>query len=104
MDYRNLRLNTKDHVAMITLSRPGSGNALDTRTLDELAAAVEAIEAQEDVHVVVLTGEGPNLCTGWDAAFRDELIRARAADPSAPEPFAPLAALSIPVVAGLQGR
>lgn len=48
------------HVARITLHRPEARNALRTQLLEELAAELRALAADEEVRCVVLTG-GPKV-------------------------------------------
>src|SRR4029450_12549613 len=47
-----------DGVALVTLDRPEVLNALDYRTLGELVDALEALDADESVRCVVITGAG----------------------------------------------
>jgi enoyl-CoA hydratase len=47
-----------DGVALVTLDRPEVLNALDYRTLGELVAALESLDADESVRCVVTTGAG----------------------------------------------
>ncbi len=55
----NLKLEVADQIAILTISRPGALNALNSETLDELNVALGEIEARDDVKVVILTG-GPD--------------------------------------------
>lgn len=55
------------HVAVVTIDRPEAANSLDPATLRDLAAAWDAIEADDDVRVAVLTGAGDRIfCSGMD--------------------------------------
>ena len=47
-----------DGVALVTLDRPEVLNALDYRTLGELVDALEALDVDESVRCVVITGAG----------------------------------------------
>lgn len=47
-----------DGVALVTLDRPEVLNALDYATLGELAAALEALDSDQSVRCVVITGAG----------------------------------------------
>jgi enoyl-CoA hydratase len=47
-----------DHVALVTLDRPDVLNALNYQLLGELASSLEALDSDEDVHAIVLTGAG----------------------------------------------
>ena len=49
---------TVDGVALITLDRPDVLNALDYATLGELVEALEALDADESVRCIVVTGAG----------------------------------------------
>ena len=50
----------------LRLQRPAAMNAISTALLDELNLALEEIEADESVRVVVLTGTGRAFCAGAD--------------------------------------
>ena len=47
-----------EHVALITLNRPEVLNALNYQLLGELAETLEALDADETCHCVVITGAG----------------------------------------------
>ncbi len=53
-------------IARITLNRPEVLNAIDDDLPRELAAAVERADADEAVHVIVLSGAGRAFCAGYD--------------------------------------
>lgn len=53
-------------IARITLNRPDVMNAIDDDVPRELAAAVERADADEKVHVIVLSGAGRAFCAGYD--------------------------------------
>jgi len=58
MDYSNIILAIEEGVATITFNRPKSLNALNSALLTELSNALEAIAANENVRILVLTGAG----------------------------------------------
>jgi enoyl-CoA hydratase/carnithine racemase len=66
--YENILLERRDGIAKITLNRPEKLNALSQALLDELSAACDAIEADHDIRVVVLTGAGRAFSSGFDIA------------------------------------
>ncbi len=66
MDYENIRLDTQDSIAKITLNRPEKLNALSPELLDELDAACDEVESNYDIRVVVLTGAGRAFSSGFD--------------------------------------
>src|SRR5271166_1126188 len=57
-DYQNLHLETKNHIAYITIDRPKVLNALSMATMDELRRAFAAAKDDAEVRVVILTGAG----------------------------------------------
>jgi enoyl-CoA hydratase len=58
MTYENLTYEVDDRIATITFNRPKALNALNRALLDELVDALQAVEADESIHVLVLTGSG----------------------------------------------
>ncbi|MCX8497064.1 MAG: enoyl-CoA hydratase-related protein [Akkermansiaceae bacterium] len=55
------------HVAVVTLNRPASRNAINAEVAQALHSIVERTEADPDVWVVVLTGAGVDVfCAGAD--------------------------------------
>ena len=62
----SVRYEVDGRVATITLSRPDRLNAIDHHMPREIREAVEAANADDDVHVIVLTGAGRAFCAGYD--------------------------------------
>lgn len=58
MEFKNLILEKKGAVAVLTFNRPKALNALNTETLTELSAAVDAIGKDASIKVVICTGSG----------------------------------------------
>jgi enoyl-CoA hydratase len=56
----------RPRVARLRLGRPGRLNAIDTRMPGEIEQAVAWAEADEEVHVIVVEGEGRAFCAGYD--------------------------------------
>jgi len=61
-----VRVERKEYVTTVVLSRPGARNAVDGPTALELADAFREFEADEDARVAVLWGEGGTFCAGAD--------------------------------------
>ncbi|MFM0262951.1 enoyl-CoA hydratase-related protein [Paraburkholderia sediminicola] len=56
-----------DRIAIVTLNRPESRNAIDPAVASELDRIVESLESDDDVWAVVLTGAGDKaFCAGAD--------------------------------------
>lgn len=59
-------------IGRITLNRPDVMNAIDDEVLAFLSAAVEAANADSDVPVIILSGNGKAFCSGYDLKFYAE--------------------------------
>ncbi|NJD31142.1 MAG: crotonase/enoyl-CoA hydratase family protein [Gammaproteobacteria bacterium] len=66
MSYRAITYAVDGRIATITLNRPGRMNAISLEMPGEIAAAVEAANSDDGVHVIVLTGAGEGFCSGYD--------------------------------------
>jgi len=65
----------QEQVAIITLDRPGSLNAINPELTRELGEAWQRFEAEEDAVVAVLTGNGRAFCAGLDMKEAAEALR-----------------------------
>jgi len=54
------------HVALVTLNRPEARNAVNGDVARGLEAAVARVEAEDDLRVAILTGNGAAFCAGAD--------------------------------------
>jgi len=72
-EYEDIRYETSDGIAKITIDRPDVRNAFRPQTVVELSAALERAREDTEVGVVVLTGEGPlAFCSGGDQRVRGD--------------------------------
>lgn len=77
MAYEDILFELKDGVAWITINRPKQYNAFRSKTLDELTAALEAVEDTPAAGVVALTGAGDKaFCSGGDISEMGKLTPA----------------------------
>ena len=63
---QSVRYEVDGAVATITLDRPEVANAQDTTLIDELDAAFDLADADDDVRVVILAAEGKHFSSGHD--------------------------------------
>ncbi len=61
-----LLIERNENIATVTLNRAEKRNALNTQLRDEISAALEKLEDDDAVSVVVLTAAGPVFCAGFD--------------------------------------
>ena len=66
MNYETLKVERRGRVAIVTLIRTEALNALNNRLMDELTHAVDALEADEGIGCMVLTGSGRAFAAGAD--------------------------------------
>ena len=84
-DHPAVRAETAEGVRTLVLCRPEEYNTITPAFRDELAAAVDAADADPAVHVILLRAEGPAFCAGYGldwstAAQATEESRTRAWD------------------------
>jgi len=66
VDYKTLKLELEAGVAIITMNRPKAMNAMDTEMRKELLFALNAVNIDPEVKVILLTGSGNVFCVGAD--------------------------------------
>jgi enoyl-CoA hydratase/carnithine racemase len=75
-----------NHVATVTLNRPGKKNAVDFAMFDAIRAAANQLRDDASVRAVVLHGEGTDFCAGVDiSVFAGEGIGATAGERMKPQ-------------------
>jgi naphthoate synthase len=72
-EYTDIRYETAEGIAKITIDRPEVRNAFRPETVRELADAFERARNDNSVGVIILTGEGPlAFCSGGDQRVRGD--------------------------------
>ena len=72
-EWRDIRYETAEGMAKITIDRPEVRNAFRPQTVGELSAAFRLAQDDPEVGVVILTGEGPDaFCSGGDQKIRGD--------------------------------
>ena len=72
-EYEDIRFETAEGIAKITIARPEVRNAFRPETLIEISDALERAREDTDVGVIVLAGEGPlAFCSGGDQNVRGD--------------------------------
>lgn len=60
------RVEIEGNIARLIFSRPAVLNALNVALLREAAAHLDALRQRDDIHALVITGEGRGFCAGAD--------------------------------------
>jgi enoyl-CoA hydratase len=105
MQYQFIKSQQIGRVGLLTLSRPGSLNALNSVFFSELIDFLDYIVTDEPFDVLVITGEGKAFAAGADIA---ELVKldfdgARMFSERGQQTFLMLEDLPIPVIAAVNG-
>jgi enoyl-CoA hydratase len=58
MIYQNIKSDTDEHIAIITINRPDKLNALNEQTINELKEVFTELGADENIRAIILTGAG----------------------------------------------
>lgn len=104
-----VQCSVSGRIARIAFNRPARKNAIDSAVHAALRAALDRIESDPDIRVVVLSGEGDSFCSGQDLAERAGMLAEGEVDlaRSLQENYNPLVrrlmALPMPVIAAVNG-
>ncbi len=83
-----IRTDVEDHVLTITIDRPEVMNCIDGETADQLEAAWQRFDQDDDLRVAILTGAGDEaFCSGADLKNIETLGPAPAASPEEVQAF-----------------
>jgi|LGVF01.1.fsa_nt_gb enoyl-CoA hydratase len=66
MEFKCLLIEKKDHIGILSFNKPKVLNALDSEVLNELNSAIEYIEKDEEIYVLIITGIGKAFVAGAD--------------------------------------
>ena len=72
MTYETLILEKHDNVGVVRLNRPDAYNALNDQLMDELTAALDALEADDEIGAIILTGSEKAFAAGADIKMMRE--------------------------------
>jgi enoyl-CoA hydratase len=61
-----IRVETSNGVRHLILCRADEYNTITPPLRDELGAAIDAADADHEVHVILLRAEGPAFCAGYN--------------------------------------
>ena len=82
MDYEQIITEVTDGVLTITLNRPQRLNAWTPTMGQELIAAFDAADADDNVRAIIVTGAGRGFCAGADLAAGGETFDFRGGEES----------------------
>ena len=107
MDYKAIKYEIKDEIAVVTLNRPEARNALDITMREEIADVTLRIRDDESLKAMILTGSGGAFCGGGDLKALTETkltsVTGRKRIQDLHDWLPSLVNLEIPVVAAVDG-
>jgi enoyl-CoA hydratase len=105
MSYQNILLEKKGKVAILKINRPNALNALNTATIVELEKGIKELDEDQEIKVIILTGEGKAFVAGADIAEMKDMtaLQAREFSKLGQKVFASLENLEKPVIAAVNG-
>ena len=105
-DYEAIILERDGHIATIRLNRPDKHNAINSVMSREMIDALDAIEADDDIRVIILTGAGDKaFCAGADMAEAVQVqSNGRDGKDFAAQAAIRLARVKKPVIAAVNGH
>ena len=72
-EYTDIKYETMDGIAKITINRPEVRNAFRPQTVDEMREALQEARHDDSIGVIILTGEGEKaFCSGGDQKIRGD--------------------------------
>ena len=73
MNYTTILLEAGDGICLLTMNNPKTLNAMSDVTIAELSAAMDEIEQDNRIRVVVVTGAGKSFIAGADVSYMRSL-------------------------------
>ncbi len=74
-EYEAIILERENHVAIVRLNRPEKHNAINLQMSEELHDCLDALESDDDVRAIIVTGVGDRaFCAGADMTQAVEMM------------------------------
>lgn len=73
MEFENLLFKKEGKIGILSINNPKSLNALNYDTLKEMEVAINLIENDEEIYVLIITGEGKSFVAGADIGEMKDL-------------------------------
>jgi enoyl-CoA hydratase len=103
---QNVQYEKKNHIGLITISRPKALNALNYDTLCELDSVLESVKSDNDIYCVIITGTGEKVfVAGADISeMKDmDVYKAREFSIYGNKVFRSIELMEKPVIAAVNG-
>jgi enoyl-CoA hydratase len=104
--FENIRLEIEGPIATLTINRPEKRNAVNNATVEEIDQALDQVEANGDLRVLILTGAGEKaFVAGADIKELDkrDTLLGRSETRRRQEVYTRIEQLEIPSIAAING-
>lgn len=103
--YNFINFDVTKNIAVAKINRPKALNALNTKVLKELGEVVNDVKTNQDIKVLIITGEGRAFVAGADIAEMRDMTAEEAKKFSrlGNKVFRGIETLDIPVIAAVNG-
>lgn len=103
--WENLLLKKEGNVGILSINRPDALNALNSKVLDELEDAILKVQRDEEIYVLILTGEGRAFVAGADIGEMKNMdsLEARNFAKKGMDVFREIELMEKPVIAAVNG-
>ncbi|WMM25395.1 short-chain-enoyl-CoA hydratase [Tissierella sp. MB52-C2] len=105
MNWDNLLFRKEKNIGVLSINRPSALNALNGAVLEELNEAIDMINNDDDIHILILTGEGRAFVAGADIGEMKDMnsIEARGFAEKGLSIFRRIELMEKPVIAAING-
>ncbi|MDO5047795.1 MAG: enoyl-CoA hydratase-related protein [Anaerococcus sp.] len=105
MEFETIKFTKEGFVGKLTISRPKALNALNSQVLDELSSAIDQINDDKDLRVLIITGEGRSFVAGADIREMSTLsaLEGKEFGNKGLSVFRKVESLKIPTIAAVNG-
>ncbi|MFH1049744.1 MAG: enoyl-CoA hydratase/isomerase family protein [bacterium] len=73
-NYSTIIVTIKDRIARVTLNRPDVHNAFNNILINDLYDAFDKLKYENDVRVIIITGNGKSFCAGADLNWMKSVV------------------------------
>ncbi len=104
-DFRSevVDLSVDEHIALVTLNRPASANALDEQLIRDLGELWRTLAGDRSIRCIVLTGAGRHFCAGADVSLLASDRTEVGKDADEELSFLPGGVVDVPVIVAVNG-
>ncbi|CCQ97349.1 3-hydroxybutyryl-CoA dehydratase [[Clostridium] ultunense Esp] len=105
MDFNDVLFKKDRNIGIISINRPNALNALNSNVLGELDNTVDMVIDDDDVHILIITGEGRAFVAGADISEMKDMnmVAARKFAEKGSKLFRKIELMEKPVIAAVNG-